>query len=78
MILVTTIKSSFTKNTTPLIRIKNYGYCPGISGIGKTIIHIENRGGNANVKTEQAETLKRAYQSVSDIVLLLAQRHKIF
>ena len=45
---------------------KTTGYFPGISSIGNTIIHIENRDGNANVKTEQAETLKRAYQSVDE------------
>jgi hypothetical protein len=31
---------------------------PGVSTIGKYIIHIENRNGNTNVKYKQADTLK--------------------
>jgi hypothetical protein len=37
------------------------GYFPGVSTIGKYIIHIENRNGNTNVKYKQADTLKNAY-----------------
>jgi hypothetical protein len=37
------------------------GYFPGVSTIGKHIIHIENRNGNTNVKYKQADTLKNAY-----------------
>lgn len=37
------------------------GYFPGVSTIGKHIVHIENRNGNTNVKYKQAETLKSAY-----------------
>ena len=40
---------------------KNKGYVPGIATIGNTIVYIENRDGNANVKFEQAGTLTRAY-----------------
>jgi hypothetical protein len=40
----------------------NTGDFPGIATIGNKIVYIENREGNANVKTEQSETLKRAYQ----------------
>lgn len=40
---------------------KNKGYVPGIATIGDKIVYIENRDGNANVKFEQAATLKRAY-----------------
>lgn len=37
------------------------GYCPGVATIGDKIVYIENRDGNANVKTAQEETLARAY-----------------
>lgn len=37
------------------------GYFPGVSTIGKHIIHIENRNGNTNVKYKQADTLKNVY-----------------
>jgi hypothetical protein len=40
---------------------KNKGYFPGVATIGDKIVYIENRDGNANVKTEQAATLERAY-----------------
>jgi hypothetical protein len=40
---------------------KNTGYFPGIASIGDKIVYIENRDGNANVKTAQAETLERSY-----------------
>ena len=41
---------------------KHYkGYFPGVATIGKKIVYIENRDGNANVKFEQASTLSRAY-----------------
>jgi hypothetical protein len=39
----------------------NTGYFPGVASIGDKIVYIENRDGNANVKTGQAETLERAY-----------------
>lgn len=38
------------------------GYQPGIATIGDKIVYIENRDGNANVKTAQSETLERAYE----------------
>lgn len=41
---------------------KNRGYAPGVSTIGNKIVYVENRDGNANVKFEQAETLKRSYE----------------
>lgn len=41
---------------------KNKGYVPGIATIDDKIVYIENRDGNANVKFEQAATLKRAYE----------------
>ncbi|TXD55040.1 IS1380 family transposase [Polaribacter sp. IC066] len=37
------------------------GYFPGVSTIGKYIVHIENRNGNTNVKYKQADTLKSSY-----------------
>jgi hypothetical protein len=40
----------------------NTGYFPGIASIGDKIVYIENRDGNANVKTAQAQTLERAYK----------------
>jgi hypothetical protein len=44
----------------------NTGYFPGIATIGDKIVYVENRDGNANVKTYQAETLKRAYGLLED------------
>jgi len=41
---------------------KNKGYVPGIATIGDKIVYVENRDGNANVKFEQAATLKRVYE----------------
>lgn len=38
------------------------GYFPGIATIADKIVYIENRDGNANVKTGQEETLSRAYK----------------
>lgn len=40
---------------------KTKGYCPGIATIGDNVVYVEGRDGNANVKFEQAETLKNAY-----------------
>jgi len=39
----------------------NTGYFPGIGTIGDKVVYVENRDGNANVKTAQAETLERNY-----------------
>jgi hypothetical protein len=44
----------------------NTGYFPGVATIGENIIYVENRDGNANVKTGQAETLERAYTLVEE------------
>lgn len=40
---------------------KTQGYFPGIATMEGKIVYIENRDGNANVKTSQSETLERAY-----------------
>ena len=40
----------------------NSGYFPGIATIGKQIVYLENRDGNANVKIDQSELLTRCYQ----------------
>ena len=40
----------------------NTGYFPGVATIAEKIVYIENRDGNANVKTAQHETLERAYK----------------
>lgn len=40
---------------------KTKGYFPGVATIGDKIVYIENRDGNANVKTSQAQTLENAY-----------------
>jgi len=45
---------------------KNTGYFPGVATIGDKIVYIENRDGNANVKTGQAETLERAYKLLNE------------
>ncbi|MDR3142218.1 MAG: hypothetical protein LBU37_10910 [Tannerellaceae bacterium] len=42
------------------------GYFPGVGAIGDKIVYIENRDGNANVKTVQAETPGRAYRLLKD------------
>jgi len=39
----------------------NKGYFPGVATIGNSVVYIENRDGNANVKFKQAETLQNAY-----------------
>jgi hypothetical protein len=39
----------------------NTGYFPGVATIDDKIVYIENRDGNANVKTAQPQTLERAY-----------------
>jgi hypothetical protein len=39
----------------------NTGYFPGVATIGDKIVYVENRDGNAHVKTEQAKTLERSY-----------------
>ena len=44
----------------------NTGYFPGVATIGDKIVYVENRDGNANVKTSQAETLERAYKLLND------------
>ena len=45
---------------------KSTGYFPGIASIDDKIVYIENRDGNANVKTGQAETLKRGYHLLKE------------
>jgi hypothetical protein len=45
---------------------KNTGYFPGVATIGDRIVYIENRDGNANVKTGQAGTLERAYSLLKE------------
>jgi len=50
---------------------KNKGYVPGVATIDDKIVYLENRDGNANVKFEQASTLKRAYE------LLLTEQIKV-
>ena len=42
------------------------GYFPGVATIGDKIVYIENCDGNANVKTGQDETLKRAYSLLKE------------
>jgi hypothetical protein len=44
----------------------NTGYFPGVANIGNKIVYIENRDGNANVKTAQAETLERSYKLLNN------------
>ena len=50
---------------------KNTGYVPGVATIDDKIVYLENRDGNANVKFEQAATLKRSYE------LLLSEKISI-
>ena len=45
---------------------KNTGYFPGIATILDKVVYIENRDGNANVKTKQSETLKRSYNLIKE------------
>ena len=44
----------------------NTGDFPGVATIGNNIVYIENRDGNANVKTAQAETLERSYKVLNN------------
>jgi hypothetical protein len=44
----------------------NSGYFPGVATIGNKIVYLENRDGNANVKTGQAETLGRSYKALNN------------
>ena len=44
----------------------NTGYFPGVASIGDKIVYIENRAGNANVKTAQSATLTRAYEVLKE------------
>jgi hypothetical protein len=44
----------------------NTGYFPGVATIGNKIVYIENRDGNANVKTAQPQTLERAYKLLNE------------
>jgi len=44
----------------------NSGYFPGVASIDNKIVYIENRDGNAHVKTAQPQTLERAYQLLED------------
>jgi hypothetical protein len=44
----------------------NTGYFPGVANVEDRIVYVENRDGNANVKTSQAETLERAYRLLED------------
>ena len=48
---------------------KTDGYFPGVATIGDKIVYVENRDGNANVKTGQAETLQRIYTLLTDNIL---------
>ena len=43
----------------------NSGDFPGIATIGDKIVYIENREGNANVKTAQSEILERSYKMLN-------------
>jgi hypothetical protein len=45
---------------------QNTGYFPGVATIGNKIVYLENRDGNANVKTAQSETLTRAYDLLKE------------
>jgi hypothetical protein len=42
------------------------GYFPGIASIGNLPVYIENRNGNSPVKYKQDETLKRAFEILSE------------
>jgi hypothetical protein len=52
---------------------KNTGYFPGVGSIGDMVIYVENRDGNANVKTAQAETLKRAFGLFEEFEVKIAR-----
>ena len=51
---------------------KTEGYFPGVATIGDKIVYVENRDGNANVKTGQAETLTRTYKLLAEASLFIA------
>jgi hypothetical protein len=41
--------------------LQQFGF-PGVATIGGKIVYLENRNGNAHVKTGQAQTLSHAYE----------------
>ena len=45
---------------------KFLGYSPGVAVINDTIVGIENRDGNANVRFHQQDTLKRIFTRLAD------------
>lgn len=45
---------------------KTKGYFPGVATIGDKIVYVENRDGNAHVKTDQAESLSNAYELLAN------------
>jgi hypothetical protein len=45
---------------------KCHGYQPGVACIGENIVYIEGRNGNSQAKFQQAQTLGRAFDLLSD------------
>ena len=45
---------------------KAYGYCPGVGLIGKSVVYVENRNGNSDVRTFQDQTLTRMFNLLDD------------
>lgn len=45
---------------------KQFGYCPGVGIIGKSIVYVENRNGNCDAQTLQQDTLERMFQNLKN------------
>lgn len=55
----------FTEKSDARMTYKNdYGYCPGVGSIGRTIVYVENRNGNSDAQTLQDETIERMFDAL--------------
>lgn len=55
----------FTEKSDARMTYKNdYGYCPGVGSIGRTIVYVENRNGNSDAQTLQDKTIERMFNAL--------------
>lgn len=56
----------FTEKSDAKMTYKNdYGYCPGVGSIGRTIVYVENRNGNSDAQTLQDKTIERMFGALA-------------
>jgi hypothetical protein len=56
----------FTEKSDARMTYKNdYGYCPGVGSIGRTIVYVENRNGNSDAQTLQDKTIERMFDALA-------------